>query len=100
MTLVLLGSSLARSQAPAGKTVAITIENMQFTPAVVSVQRGDRVTWVNKDLFPHTVTAAGKEFDSGNIDAGASWTYVATRPGEFAYGCSYHPTMKGSLKAQ
>ncbi|MGH8180055.1 MAG: plastocyanin/azurin family copper-binding protein, partial [Steroidobacteraceae bacterium] len=51
---------------------------MRFNPQTLTVQRGDRVTWINKDLFPHTVTAAGK-FDSHPIPAGGSWTYVARK---------------------
>jgi plastocyanin len=99
--LALLGSGPAVSQPLARPaTVSVTIENMQFSPAALSVHRGDRIVWVNKDLFPHTVTATHKAFDSGSIEAGGSWTYEAGKSGEFSYGCTYHPTMKGSLKVQ
>ena len=73
---------------------------MQFSPAVLSVHRGDRIVWVNKDLFPHTVSATGKVFDSGSIESGGSWTYAANKQGEFSYSCSFHPTMKGSVRVQ
>lgn len=73
---------------------------MQYSPAALSVHRGDRIVWMNKDLFPHTVTATGKVFDSGSIEPGGSWTYAANKGGEFSYGCTYHPTMKGSLRVQ
>jgi len=100
-SLMLGGSGGAASQAATGvKTRSVTIENMQFSPATLSVHRGERIVWVNRDLFPHTVTATNKMFDSGSIAAGASWTYVANRPGEFSYACAYHPTMKGSLKVK
>ena len=77
-------------------------DNSQGEDAIVrlTVKPGERVTWVNKDLFPHTVTAAAHAFDSGSIAAGASWTYVAGKTGEYAYGCTFHPTMKGILKVQ
>jgi plastocyanin len=55
---------------------------------------------VNKDLVPHTVTAVNKAFDSGAINAGASWTYVAKKAGEYPYSCAFHPIMKGTLKVQ
>lgn len=73
---------------------------MQFTPAALSVHRGDRIVWANKDLFPHTTTATNKAFDSGSIAAGGSWTYVAKKVGEYSYACAFHPTMKGSLKVE
>ena len=70
---------------------------MQFTPATLTVSKGERVVWVNKDLFPHTATADDKSFDSKEIAAGASWTYVAAKAGEYPYGCTLHPTMKAKL---
>lgn len=75
----------------------IAIEAMRFVPATLSVKRGDRVTWVNKDLVPHTATASAKAFDSGSIAPGGSWTYVATEAGTQAYVCAFHPTMKGEV---
>jgi plastocyanin len=99
--MVLLSSGGAASQSVTGARIrSVTIENMQFSPAALSVHRGDRIVWANKDLFPHTVTASNKAFDSGSIAAGGSWTYVANKAGEFSYGCTFHPTMKGSLKVQ
>jgi plastocyanin len=78
----------------------VVIENMQFNPAELQVRRGERIVWVNKDLFPHTVTSASHAFDSGSIAATSSWTYVARKAGEYAYGCTFHPTMKGVLKVK
>jgi plastocyanin len=91
----------ADAQRPAeGAVHTVVIENMQYNPPELRVHRGERIVWVNKDLFPHTVTAAAHAFDSGSIAAGASWTYVAGRAGEYAYGCTFHPTMKAILKVQ
>ncbi|HEY8053006.1 MAG TPA: cupredoxin family copper-binding protein [Steroidobacteraceae bacterium] len=89
--------AVAFADTHAPQTYTVTIENMQFTPKTLSVHRRDRVVWVNKDLFPHTATAEAKAFDSHEIAAGASWTYVAGKAGEYAYGCSLHPTMQGKL---
>jgi plastocyanin len=81
-------------------TYRVTVENMQFTPQNLTVHTGDHVVFVNKDLFPHTATAGDKAFDSGDIGANASWTYQAGKPGEYAYSCTYHPTMKGKVTVQ
>jgi plastocyanin len=70
---------------------------MQFKPAALTVHRGDRITWVNKDLFPHTTTGPRGTFDSTSIPAGASWSFVAAEAGTFAYTCAFHPTMKATL---
>jgi plastocyanin len=69
---------------------------MRFNPDTLTVERGDTIVWVNKDLVPHTVTAA-HTFDSHQIAPQASWTYVARRPGHYAYVCTLHPTMKATL---
>jgi plastocyanin len=34
----------------------VIIENMQYNRPELRVHRGDRIVWVNKGLFPHTVT--------------------------------------------
>jgi plastocyanin len=78
----------------------VTLENLQFSPRELTVHRGDRIVWVNKDLFPHTATADGHAFDSGSIPPNGSWTYVARKPGEYSYGCTFHPTMKATLTVQ
>jgi plastocyanin len=92
-----LAAAVALADAQAPRTYTVTIENMQFTPQTLTVQRRDRVVWVNKDLFPHTATATAKAFDSHEIAANGSWTYIAGKAGEYAYGCILHPTMKGKL---
>jgi plastocyanin len=38
-----------------------------------------------------------REFDSGGIAANGSWSYVAQRSGVYAYGGTFHPTMKGKI---
>jgi plastocyanin len=78
----------------------VVIENMQDSPAQLRVRRGERIVWVNKDLFPHTVTATARAFDSGSIAANSSWTYVPRKAGVYAYGCTFHPSMKGSIEVQ
>lgn len=89
-----LGACLAF---PAGAaTFTVTIEAMLFAPPSLTVRRGDTVVWVNKDLVPHTATAA-KAFDSGNIAPDKQWSYVARKPGRQAYVCTLHPTMKATL---
>jgi plastocyanin len=83
--------------APAGATV--TIDGVAYQPPALTVQRGQTVTWVNKDPFPHTVTAAGT-FDSHDIAAGKSWQFTPRKAGQFDYICTLHPNMKGTLKVE
>jgi plastocyanin len=79
-----------------GASHTITIEGMQFSPAMVTVKRGDQVVWTNKDLVPHTATATAM-FDSPTLEPGTSWGMTTTRLGRFEYVCTLHPTMKAVL---
>ena len=77
----------------------VVIEGVKYEPGTLTVKRGETVVWVNKDPFPHTVTAKGA-FDSHDIAAGKSWKYTARKAGEYPYICTLHPNMKGSLKVE
>ena len=95
----LLLQACARPAAAAPVKHSVVIEGMAYVPAVVKVKKGDRITWVNKDFFPHTVTAANRSFDSGEIATGKSWTYTVSARGKQAYVCTLHPAMKGQIVA-
>jgi plastocyanin len=75
----------------------VRIEGMKFVPERLEVAAGDRITWTNTDLVPHTVTAAQAGVESGDIGQGRSWSFVASRKGEMPYICRLHPVMKGML---
>jgi plastocyanin len=100
----LLGLLLAGTAGSAGQPKAagavVTIENVRFDPQELTVKSGERVTWVNKDLFPHTATADAKTFDSRSIAPSGTWTWVAGKPGTYAYTCTFHPTMKATVRVQ
>lgn len=95
------GASAAAASPPAGPDAAgthtVVIEGMRFHPEKIVVRRGERIKWINKDPFPHTVTAADGRFDSGTIRPDGSWTYVPGKPGKYDYNCAFHTTMKGRL---
>ena len=95
MTLLIVLAIAAAAAEP--QTHTVVMDSTAYLPASITVKVGDQVEWINKDLFPHTATSRAGRFDSKIISAGHSWTYRATRPGEFAYTCTLHPTMKGRL---
>jgi plastocyanin len=90
----------AAADAPKAATHTVAIDGTSFQPATLSVKIGDSVVWVNKDPFPHTATSVAGGFDSREIAPGKSWKYTATKQGEFAYVCNFHPTMKATLKVE
>ncbi|TPQ18136.1 cupredoxin domain-containing protein [Streptomyces sporangiiformans] len=86
----------ATSASPAA--ARIVIENFAFTPANLRVRPGTKITVVNRDSVPHTVTAGDKAFDTGNIAGDATATFTApSASGSYSYICTIHPNMKGTL---
>jgi plastocyanin len=73
---------------------------MRFQPEVLTVARGDTIMWVNKDIVPHTATSKTGGFDSKDIPVDKSWTYTIRDKGDFAYICTFHPTMKAMLRVE
>ena len=81
----------------AQSTVNVSIENFSFSPASISVSAGDTVVWTNNDSVAHTVTSTDGAFDTGDIAPGASASVTFDNAGTFAYICSIHPSMTGSV---
>jgi plastocyanin len=63
------------------KTHTVAIEGMRFQPEMLTVERGDTIVWVNKDLVPHTATSKAGNFDSKLIEADKSWKYTVRKRG-------------------
>jgi plastocyanin len=74
---------------------AVAVLDGSFSPATLTIAAGDTVTWTNEDDSPHTVTSG--TFDSGNLEAGATFSFTFTEPGTYAYLCSYHDEMQATI---
>ena len=93
-------ASVARNVKAAANEVAI--DEFQFGPAVLNVPVGTKVTWINGDSDPHTVTSEGdpKVFKSPPLDTGESFAFTFDKPGTYRYFCSIHPRMQGVIVVQ
>jgi plastocyanin len=98
--LILSVVGLTAEDRPKPKTYTVTMENMRFHPQNLTVAEGDTVVWVNKDLVPHTATSKAGGFDSQVIAAEKSWRLTVRKKGDFAYVCTFHPTMTATLKVE
>lgn len=89
-------------QAPArgGTLHTVTISDFAFSPATLTVQVGDTVTWTNLDPVQHTATSTSGAFDSGLLDPDASYSVTFTQAGTYAYLCTPHPSMTGQVVVQ
>jgi plastocyanin len=70
--------------------------NIAFVPTTASVSSGGTVTWTNGDQVDHTVTFDNGP-DCGHVAAGQSETVTFSAPGTYAFHCTIHPQMKGTV---
>jgi len=77
-----------------------------FTPLELTVPAGTTVTWQNEDAVFHTVTSGTTNgstgtpdgtFDSGDVQAGESFSHTFEDAGTFDYYCTPHPWMIGQV---
>ena len=87
----------ATSKPSPAATALITIKSFIFTvPA--SVAPGSKVTVKNLDGENHTLTSTAPGAFGVQADAGGSATFTApTKPGSYAFMCTFHSTMTGKL---
>lgn len=98
--LVLACAALVPSPAMAAPaTHVVVIDKMKFGPLPAHVRPGDRIVWVNRDMFQHSATAKDGSF---NVDlaSGAKGVTVIRKAGAIPFVCKYHPGMRGVLNVQ
>jgi plastocyanin len=91
---------LALAAAPAGAQASNRVVDMPakyFVPADLTVLSGDTVTWTNSDTVEHDVAIPGGAFDSGRLEPGARYSYTFSAPGHYAYRCTIHAFMVGTV---
>jgi len=88
---------LLLSAAAGARPVQIQMKNFAFDPPAITVRAGQTLTWTNGDVVPHTATADGKTWDSGQMAPGRSYTVTVTKPGTYEYTCSNHPFMRAKV---
>jgi plastocyanin len=85
----------------------VSIGDNFYSPATVTINAGDSVTWTNGGAAPHSVTSNDGLFDSSpncpnQIDAcigpGGSYSHTFSSAGSFDYYCKVHGfTMSGTV---
>lgn len=97
---LLVGLSVASAAPRAAETKAISIKDFEFAPTAITINVGDSISWKNDGQRAHTATALDASFDSGNLDAGQSFSFTFAKAGTFAFACRYHDTMQGTITVQ
>lgn len=103
---LLAGCSAAPASTPAapaaGSASAVEVSGFKFAPATLEVAKGTKVTWTNKDTTKHTITS-GKDgtkdskFDGPLAEAPGTFSFTFADAGTYAYFCSIHKSMVGTI---
>jgi plastocyanin len=83
--------------APAAGATAVSIKDFAYSPAGATVTAGSKVTWTNNDTTAHTVTFDDGSGDSGNVAPGSTFDQTFATAGTFAYHCTIHSQMHGTV---
>jgi plastocyanin len=80
--------------------VALTMQNIAFSPATVIVSKGAKVTWTNRDPVvhfvntdPHPTHNHTPDLNSQELAQNATYSFTFSQPGEYPYHCSAHTSM-------
>lgn len=95
LPFLLLPYSFIGQPAPAPSSHIVLIKDMKFQPAELTVNKGDTVIWINKDIVPHDITEINRAWASPLLNTGDTWEKVVTESA--SYFCSIHVVMKGKL---
>ncbi len=92
-----VADSKPASVAPASGSVNIEMSGFAFNPKELTVKVGTTVTWTNKDSAGHDVKAADGSWGSDTLTNGQSFSKVFDKEGTYAYVCTFHPKMTGTI---
>lgn len=92
LAVTLLGTALVlalpgRSEAAVRQ---VAIRDNVYDPKELHVDPGDTVVWTNHGSRTHTVTSDDKEFNSGRMTRGDSFSHTFNEEGYFFYHCNFH----------
>lgn len=75
---------------------SVEMKDFSFSPQMLRVKVGTKVTWTNNDSVPHTITSdSDGVLGSSTISPRNSFAFTFTKVGITNYHCSIHPMMKG-----
>lgn len=95
--------------APGIREVDVSIIGNSYSPKVIEVEPGTKVTWTNEDVFTYLAgefagihNAAGGDgedifFVTELLAHGEQGSFVFEKEGEYEYMCAPHPYMKGKV---
>ena len=75
------------------------LDKLKFVPETLSVNVGAIVEWDNAGIAPHNITfdPPNSSLTKTTFNAGEKWQMKFTSAGTYAYTCTIHPGMVGTI---
>lgn len=74
----------------------VFIQQMKFSPDTLTIQKGDTVIFINRDIVDHDATALPDSlWQSPRLKMDKTWKFVPQKSSD--YFCSIHVVMKGRI---
>jgi cytochrome c peroxidase len=93
---VVMPSSVERASVAGSQEFTVGQRNKQFSRETMTLNVGDRVTFVNDDTVAHNIfvtDSANKTRNSGVQEPGENATLAFDAPGTYNVECGIHPEM-------
>ena len=89
---------VAAGSAGAATTRTVTVKNIRYSPASLTIAKGDTVRWIWRDgSIRHDVRFRSGGFKASRLMSTGSYRLTFKRRGTYRYFCSVHAEMKGRV---
>jgi amicyanin len=79
----------------------VTIKDFAFSPASITIKKGQSVTWTNQDDTRHDIKSDSDSPKGGLtsplLSKGEHFTFTFNEVGTYKYHCTPHPFMQASV---
>ena len=76
-------------------TVTVLMEKLIYIDAIVTIEQGWTVEFINPERPKHTVTSDDDVFDSGSMSQSGTYMFTFNEAGTFPYYCRFHGDKGG-----
>jgi plastocyanin len=97
------GSSYSKVTGPPQRvsTTSVALRNIAFSPSAIQVAPAATVQFTNNDGIAHNVTFTdGSIAGATDFSTGSRAVVMPVAPGTYAFHCTIHPVMTGSVLVQ
>jgi plastocyanin len=89
------------SPSPPVMTTSVSLKNLAFSPAAIQVAPGATVQFTNNDGIQHNLTFSTNGItDPIDFSSGVRSVVMPTATGTYAYHCTIHAGMAGTITVQ